>query len=207
MTTAVGPVKKIRKFRLHPRPSAVLRNLKSLLDNAQITPELEKAAEAEALGSIHRLDTAALYGTWTPAQAPAWMEPLWRPAPGGTKGPVCLTLYTATIGTGFELELAEALSRGEGLRARLLTALGEELADQAAHFIERLVSEEARQDSCELEDRRDFSDPQDIRATLELLDAARLAMSYDAASHLTPRFTRAGALPWGPPSKHRGRPK
>lgn len=205
MTTATRSVKKIRKFRLHPRPSAVLRNLKSLLDETQATPELEKAVEAEMRAAESRLDTSALFETVTPAQAPVWMGPLWGPDPHGSapdqKPPVAQTLFVVTIGTAFETELSDALSRGEGLRSRILTALGEELADQAAVFVERLVAEEARQESCELEDRRTFSNPSEIQPALDLLDAGRLSISYDAAGHLSPRFSRVGALPWGPPAK------
>lgn len=204
MTTATRSVKKIRKFRLHPRPSAVLRNLKSLLDETQPTPELEKAVEAEMRAAESRLDTSALFETVTPAQAPVWMGPLWGPDPNSVpdqKPPVAQTLFVVTIGTAFETDLSEALSRGEGLRSRILTALGEELADQAAVFVERLVAEEARQESCELEDRRTFSASSDIQSVLDLLDAGRLSISYDAAGHLAPRFTRVGALPWGPPAK------
>ena len=202
MVTAASPVKKIRKFRLHPRPSAVLRNLKSLLDGAALTPELEKAVESEIQAVLSRLDTAALFETLTPVQSPPWMGPLWGPAPDA-KPPVAQTLFVATIGPAIEVELAQALSRGEGLRSKILTAIGEELADQAAHFIERLVAEEARQESCELEDRRSFSTPQDIHPLLDRLEAGRLSIAFDGAGHLSPRFTRVGTMPWGPPAKQK----
>jgi hypothetical protein len=74
---AVMTVKKIRKFRLHARPSAVLRNLKALLDEAQITPELEKAVEAEILAAGSRLETAALFETG----GPPWMGPSFSKIP------------------------------------------------------------------------------------------------------------------------------
>lgn len=200
MVAAANPVKKIRKFRLHARPSAVLRNLKSLLDDAQPTPELEKAVESEIVAASDRLDTAALFETIVPVQAPAWMGPLWGPAPAA-KPPVAHTLYVATIGAAIERDLAEALSRGEGLRSKILTAIGEELADQAANFVERIVAEEAHHESCEPEDRRPFSTLQDIQPVLERLEAGRLSIVFDEAGHLSPRFTRAGTIPWGPPAK------
>ncbi len=200
VVAAASSVKKIRKFRLHPRPSAVLRNLKSLLDDAQLTPELEKAVESEIRAASSRLDTAALFETVTPVQAPPWMGPLWGPAPDA-KPPVAQTLFVATIGPAIEAEVADALSRGEGLRSKILTAIGEELADQAAHFIERLVAEEARQESCELEERRSFSTPQDIQPLLDRLEAGRLSIVFDGEGPLSPRFTRVGTMPWGPPAK------
>jgi hypothetical protein len=200
VSTAVTSVKKICKFRLHARPSAVLRNLKALLDDPQLTPELDKAVESEIQTALNRLDTAALFATVTPAQSPEWMGPLWGPAPD-EKPPVAQTVFVATIGTGLETELADALTRGEGLRSRILTAIAEELADQAASFIERLVAEEARQESCELEERRPLSGPTDVQSALDLLEASRLSIVYDSAGHLSPRFTRTGTLPWGPPAK------
>ncbi len=184
---AVTPIKKIRKFRLHARPSAVLRNLKSLLTNEPLTPEIEKAVEAEGLIVEKKLDSAALFDT------------------GGPFGPFlknpAVTLFVATIGLPIETELAEALSRGEGLRSRILTAFGEELADQAANFVERLVAEEARQDSCELEERQVLSSGDEIQNALSRLDAGRLSITYDSGGHFSPRFTRVGVLPWGPPAK------
>ncbi|MBP9127434.1 MAG: hypothetical protein KBD85_03135 [Elusimicrobia bacterium] len=192
---------KIRRFRLHARPSAVLRNLKTLLDGASIiTPELEKAVESESVSALRRLDTAALYETITPAQSADWLAPSWIPVEGEKK-PVALTLFVSTIGVPFENELGDALSRGEGLRSRLLTALGEELAEQSALFVERLVAEEARQESCELEERRLFSDPEWIRLALRVLGADRVGISYDLVGHLSPRFTCVGVIPWGPPAK------
>lgn len=180
-------VKKIRKFRLHARPSAVLRNLKSLLTNEPMTPEFEKAVEAEGLIVGKKLDTAALFDT------------------GGPFGPFlknpAVTLFVTTIGTSIETELAEALARGDGVRSRILTAFGEELADQAANFVERLVAEEARQDSCELEDRQSLSSAEEIQGVLSRLDAGRLSISFDSGGHFAPRFTRVGVLPWGPPAK------
>lgn len=187
MSPAVASTKKIRKFRLHARPSAVLRNLKSLLAGTPITPEIEKAVEAEGLSAGAKLDTAALFDT------------------GGPFGPFrenpAVTLFVATIGTPLETELAEALARGDGLRSRILTAFGEELADQAAIFVERLVAEEARQDSCELEERQSLSSAEEIQSALSRLDAGRLSIAYDSGGHFTPRFTRVGVLPWGPPAK------
>lgn len=194
------PATKIRRFRLHARPSAVLRNLKSLMDGAAITPELEKAVESECASAARRLDTAALYETITPAQSSDWLASSWIPAEGEKK-PVALTLFVSTIGVPFENELGDALARGEGLRSRLLTALGEELADQSALFVERLVTEEARHESCELEEKRIVAEPEWARSAFAALGADRVGISFDTVGHLSPRFTRVGVIPWGPPAK------
>lgn len=170
------------------------------MDGAAITPELEKAVESECASAARRLDTAALYETITPAQSSDGLASSWIPAEGKKK-PVALTLFVSTIGVPFENELGDALARGEGLRSRLLTALGEELADQSALFVERLVTEEARHDSCELEEKRIVTDPEWARSAFAALGAERVGISFDTVGHLSPRFTRVGVIPWGPPAK------
>ena len=202
MSPAAVATKKIRKFRLHARPSAVLRNLKVLLDNPQETPELSSDIEAEAKAAQAFLDPAALYTTVVRGSAPGELDPFWEPA-AGDPAPVALTLFAATIGAGLETELAGALSRGETFRGRVLTALGEELADQAAAFIERLVGEEAQSDACELLSRRLCTEDPPPLAVLTFLDAGRIGIGQDSAGHRFPRFTRVGVIPWGPPSKKR----
>ncbi len=199
MASAVSSIKKIRKFRLQPRPSAVLRHLKAL-GGAQETPELDQAVEAEIRAAS--LETAALYATAARAEAPEWSTPYWQ-ASAESPAPVALTFFATTIGSFFEIELAAALSRGETFRSQVLTALGEELADQAARFVERLAAEEARLDSCEVMDRLDFSRPEEIGRALDWLEASRAPVSLDPAGRISPRFSRVGAIPWGPPEKKR----
>lgn len=200
MTSVASTAKKIRKFRIHARPSAVVRHVRALLDNAHLTPELEKAVESECRVESSRLDTSAIYDTVTPSLSPAWLAPWWVPAEGEKK-PVALTVFVSTAGGPLETEIAAAFAKGEDLRARLLTALGSELADQSGFFVARLASEEARRDSCELQDVRILSSETEIRSALELLDASRVGISVDSAGVLSPRFSRVGVLPWGPPAR------
>ncbi len=200
MAPLISSVKKIKKFRLQPRPSAVLKNLRALMEGAQATPELEKDMEAESRAALPLLQTAALYATFAPGQGPAWTEPLWTAVPD-EDAPVALTLFAATIGLGLEGEIGRALERSESFRSRVLAALGEELADQSAHFVARLLAEEAKDDACELSDRRPLNAAEDQQALLETLDASRIPLSFDAGGHLVPRFSRLGYVLWWPPTK------
>jgi hypothetical protein len=186
---------KIKKFRISPRLSSVLKNLKALTGESHTTPELETAAETESRRAGEFYATAALYETFEPGKTPAGLSPLWEKPADAPGEPVALTLYAATIGTPLEEELGNVLSRGEALMSRLLTAVGEESADQAAAFVTRLVAEEAQQEGCELSDRRDA--PADARReVLSLLAADKLGIVLDAPGHLSPRFTRVGGLLW-----------
>ncbi len=195
-------MKKIKKFRVQPRPSAVLRNLKALLGNAQTTPELEKAVESEIKKAAEFYSTAALYDTFGPAESPAWAAALWDAANESGAKPVAVTFYAATIGPALEGELGDALSRGEALRSQILTSVGEESAEQAAQFVYRLISEEAKEESCGLSERAAPS-PEVQREILALLEADKVQIQMDGMGHLSPRFTRTGHVLWWPPAKRR----
>ena len=201
MAETVLSVKKIKKFRLQPRAQAVMRNLRALSENAQATPELEKAVETEIRAVAGLLETAALYATFAPDACPPGLTSV--RAAEGERPPLSLTLFAATVGVGLEEEIARTLSRGEALRSRVLTALGEELADQSAQFVARLVNEEAKDDAFELSDRRPLASMDEQKTLLNTLDAARIPLSFDAGGHLTPRFSRLGYVLWWPPSKKR----
>lgn len=195
-------MKKIKKFRVQPRPSLVLKGLKALTPNAQLTPELEKAVEAEIARAQELFATAALFETFGPDALPEWARTL-ADATRGEKGgkPVAVTFYAATIGTGLEGELGDALSRGEGLRSQILTSLGEESAEQAANFVCRLVADEAKEESCELSDKAPAEAPELRRNILSVLEAEKVQIQMDNVGHLIPRFTRTGYVLWWPPAK------
>ena len=186
-----------------------MKNLRALLEDTQVTPELDAAVESETRGALALLDTAALYATFSPGQAPSWVETLLLPlaenseAEGRERPPIGVTVFVSTIGVALEEELARALAQGEGLRSRILTAVGEELAEQSGHFVARLLAEEAKNEACELSDRRPLTTPDQQQSLLETLDAARIPLSFDAGGHLSPRFSRLGYVLWWPPAKKR----
>ncbi len=192
---------KIRKFRITPRLSSVLKNLKALTGDAHATPELEAAVETESRRAGDFYATAALYDTFEPGKTPDVLLPLWEKPADAPGTPVALTLYVATIGTLLEEELGNSLSRGEALMSQVLTAVGEESAEQAAGFVSRLVAEEAIQEGCELSPRRDAATAEARREVLSLLGADKVGVALDAPGHLSPRFTRVGGLLWYPPKK------
>lgn len=195
---------KIRKFRLSPRPSSVLKNLKALTGRAQATPELESAVETEIGRASSLYATAALYDTFRPGKTPDSIVSLWRPPAGAPGAPVALTLYVATIGTPLEEALGGALSRGEALLSQVLTAVGEESAEQAAGFVARLAADEAAKEGCELSDRRDVPEADLRREVLSLLGSDKLGITLDGPGHLSPRFSRVGGLLWYPPKNGKG---
>ncbi|HOW27745.1 MAG TPA: hypothetical protein PK876_04490 [Elusimicrobiota bacterium] len=196
-------MKKIKKFRVQPRPSYTFRGLKALVADAQDTPELEKAIETEIRNAEELYSTAALYETCPRDKSPEWARSLLEATNENGAQPVSLTFYAATIGNGLEEELGNCLSRGEGLRSQILTAVGYEAADQSAHFVGRLVTEEAKREGCDTSNQM-FSVPDPMaRDILNFLDGSKIQIQLDGQDHLLPRFSRIGCLFWWPPTKRR----
>ncbi|MBI4397079.1 MAG: hypothetical protein HY548_08295, partial [Elusimicrobia bacterium] len=82
-------------------------------------------------------------------------------------------------------------------------ALGEESAEQAANFVHRLITEEAKEETCEVSPRTD-ADTEEMRMNvLASLDAEKIQIRLDNQGHLSPRFTRIGYVLWWPPAKRR----
>jgi hypothetical protein len=178
-----------------------MRGLKALAENIQTTPELEKEIETEIQRAIPLYTTAALYETFNQTEAPDWAAPFLKNTPVPDGAPVAITVYATTIGPGLEEELAEALSRGETLRSRLLTVIGEEAAEQTTAFVSRLLSEEAREERSEFSPRVDTRDASLRRSIFSFLSADKIQIQTDTHGHLSPRFTRAGHILWWPPTK------
>ncbi len=195
-------MKKIKKFRVQSRSSAVLRGLKALTGDTRLTPELEKAVEQEIQNAQDLFSTAAFYSTYNAEQSPAWAAPIWESKNENGASPVALTLFTTTVGPSLEKELSSSLDRGENLRSQILTCLGEEAAEQASNFVYRLLQEEAKQESCELSTRQAAEEAQQ-REILSALEADKIPVVLDDKGHLTPRFSRAGYILWWPPAKQR----
>jgi hypothetical protein len=195
-------MKKIKKFRIQPRASFVLKGLKALASTAQVTPELEQAVESEVSRAQEHFLTAAMYKTFGLDELPEWAASLAPPREKGVT-PVALTFFAATIGVGIEGELGDALSRGEGLRSQILTSLGEESAEQAVNFVQRLVAEEAKEESCELSGRTAASEMDLQRNILSALEADKIDIRMDNVGHLSPRFSRTGFFIWWPSSRQK----
>jgi len=193
-------MKKIKKFRLHPRPSSVLRGLKAL--RPDISPDLDKSIEAELLRAPALLSTAAVYDTFRQDRSPAWAAGLWETENETGAKPIAVTFYAATVGDALEKEAARVMDAGDGLRGQILTSIGEEAADQSANFVHRLVADEAKEDSCELSPRADAADA-GLSDILSLLEADKVSIRLSEDGRLLPRFSRAGHILWWPPAKKR----
>jgi hypothetical protein len=114
---------------------------------------------------------------------------------------LAVSALVATIGPEPEEYLSDVLMSGETTRSQLVTALAEESADLAFNFLCRLLVDDAKTDDCEVAPPVMITDPMALSETLALLSADQEGVQLDAASHLTPRFTRVALIAWLPINK------
>lgn len=194
-------MKKIKKFRVASRPASILRGVRSLLGATSVA-DLDARLEQEIPRAAAFFATAAVYDTFGADHFPDWAQELKAQKNEAGALPVAVTYFAATIGPALEAELAAALTRGDTLLGQILTAVGEDGADQVANFVGRLINDEAKEDACEISPRVEASG--DLRQTvLQSLGAEKIGVQMDDQGRMTPRFTRVGHILWWPPVKRK----
>ena len=192
---------KIKKFRIRPRIPTVGKILKSLLSVKQLPSDVEEKLTAEAAGFSQQLIPIAFYHTWSKNDIPAAFLALLKAA--GHQRAIALTALVATIGSEPEEMIAQFLMNGETQKSQIWTALCEDAADVSFQFLSRLLADEAEQDDCEISEPISVIENEHLSDILRDLEAEQEGVSLDAASHLTPRFTRVALAAWIPISKRK----
>jgi hypothetical protein len=137
-------MKKIKHFKINCRTREILRLLKTTTKITEITPELEEAVQNE----IRRLQPvfapAAIYET----------QPREKIAAALIAAPpenwVAASAFLVTIGPAIEQEIKDAQHRGENVLSQILHAVALEALDRSGSFVQRLIGEEAKDESCEV---------------------------------------------------------
>ncbi|MCG3203477.1 MAG: hypothetical protein KCHDKBKB_00145 [Elusimicrobia bacterium] len=190
---------KVKKFRIKSRLSSVARILKIIMGVKQLPEELEESLLSESEAFLKHVVPSAFYTTWAQEDVPSVLKPSLQQA--GLSKAIAVSALVATIGSGAEDYLSELLMKGETQRSLVVTALSEDAADASLHFLMRLLTDDAKNDDCDLSDPVLVSDPIFLTEILPLVEAQQEGVTVDHAQHLSPRFTRIALMAWWPMSK------
>lgn len=159
-------VKKIKKFKIKINPWFVEQRLKSQ-DFKQASPEIKKIISEKIKEVESSLLPATVYETFKPEE----ILPLITSAEleSSLKNCVALSLFVVTLGV--EPRFKEEISYFNIYQAVIQSA-----AEQAAHFVYRLINEEAKKENHILGPRIDISSEKKVREILELLDVKRIGV-------------------------------
>lgn len=186
-------MRKIKKFKINLRQREIARLLKATT-KTEITPQLEEAIQRESVHLLPFISPAAIYETEPKEKVIADLS---AAAPDRW---VAASYYTVTIGNEIEEELRQAQARNEKMRAQILHAVALEALEQTDNFIQRLMTDEAKDESCEL------SRPQQVQTAVwqsfaGVLPADKIGVSRDENGHFTPLYADAGIVFWTPVKK------
>lgn len=118
--------------------------------------------------------------------------------PEGVREP--RTLATSVCVTTLGPKLDAALDAAQGAERALLELLREVTLEESQRFVLRLLTNEAKDEQCELGEARRWSDPAVEAALLEKLDAGRIGVTRGEAG-MTPAASLLFTVGWTPQKK------
>lgn len=189
-----GMIRKIKKYRISVRPFGVLRHLKKQV-SFDSGKEPEDSALEEAISKLApRVSPCALYGSYSRGETPEALKALWQSSPEKS---LSLSVIAATIGKPIELEIEKASQAGDPFERALVNSIARESLEQSFHFVERLIGEEAREESCELTPLLPAA-AESLEPLLEALDAQKAEITLNDSGQISPYFTGLRYCFWTP---------
>ncbi|MHB9155169.1 MAG: hypothetical protein ACYC5N_05670 [Endomicrobiales bacterium] len=190
-------MKKIKKFKINIRLKEVLRLLKNTTQVPQITPEMEEAVQKESRRLSALITPAALYETHPREKLPSGL---------GENPPenwVAASLILVTIGADVEREIREAQQKGDKVRGHILHSLALEALEQSGNFVNRLITDEAKEESCELSRRQAPASRPVWDTFFSLVPGDKIGVQLLESGEFNPIYS-TGALAYWSPAKKRG---
>lgn len=192
-------LKKIKKFKITLRNREVTRLLKATTEVTEVTPQLEEAIQAETLNVVKNASCAAVYDTFFKENFPA--ELVISPPENW----VAVSVYLVTVGDNIEAFKNEAHSRGENILSQIIHSSGLEALEQSAGFIQKLIADEAKEENCELSDRKRVNTPEFYNSLFKILPGDKIGVQLLEAGTLKPLYSSGGVIYWIPLKKRGGR--
>jgi hypothetical protein len=189
---------KIKNYKINLRQACILRLLKNTTQVSQITPQLEAAVSNEASRVGAAISPAAGYVTLKRDQIPVEL------CGNVVDSWVAATLYLVTIGSKIESEIAEARTRGESILGNILHASAMEALEQSVNFVYRLLTDEARDEECELSSHAELALDETAAARFaELISPEKIGVKSFKGENRSPAYTACGIIYWMPVKKRK----
>jgi hypothetical protein len=190
-------MKKIKRFKINIRLREVLRHLKTTGGVSEITLQIEDTITRESARLQKIITTAAVYDTNPQEKLP--MDLIANPP----KKWVAASMFALTIGTEIEQEIQTAHARGEAILGQILHCIALEAVEQSCNFVIRLITEEAKDEECELLPRQMFTEAAQWPRILEVLPGNKIGLGLSGDNVLQPVYSAGGLIFWLPVKKRK----
>lgn len=182
------PPRKIKKFRFDVKASSIFKLARA--QSISLDSEDSKLVlEEEIKKASQFFHSAAIYETFQEAP-PQWISESFKPSPVAWSG------LAVTIGQDLENEMASAISSGDDHRAQVLSLIQESAVQEAAQFVWRLVSEEAKSEGLSLSDRLGVLQVENKTEIISRLNSERIGVELDSSGELKPRASCINIVVW-----------
>lgn len=182
---------KIKNFRVTLRPREMARLLKKE-QGVETTPDLEITLEQLVKDSKQWITPAAVYTTLTRQVAEkATSLPLPQDA-------IAVSVVAVSVGPALPEEITRTT---DPARQQQLSALLHESLSQSVHFVTRLVTDQAKEEECDMSTPTPVEDPALAGAIAALLGIHRIGIQLDLPDSPLPNFSRVACSYWIPKGK------
>lgn len=187
-----GSMTKIKNFRVYLRPREMARSLKKE-HGVETTPDLDMTLEQLVKESKKWVAPAAVYTTLTrPVAEKATTLALPEDA-------IAVSVVAVSIGPALLREIEGASA--DPVRQQQLQSLLQESLTQSVHFVTRLVSDQAKEEECDMSAPTSVQDPALASAIAALLGVHRIGIALENQDSTLPSFSRVSCSYWIPKGK------
>lgn len=187
-------IRKIKKYKITVRPFGVLRHLKKQIKIESAQEPQDSDLESMICKVQPHITPCALYTSFSKTEIPPALETLWKSSPPKS---LSLSVIAATLGKPIEQEIERVSRENDSFQGALWNSVARESLEQSFNFIEKLIEEEAREDSCVLSPLLPASS-QEINPIFKSLESHKAEMMLNDSGQVVPLFTGVRYCFWIP---------
>ncbi|MCB4792507.1 MAG: hypothetical protein LHV68_11575 [Elusimicrobia bacterium] len=188
-------MKKIKGFKINLRFREILRFLKATANISEITLQLEEAVKREKARFEKAVKPSAVFET-IPKEKIDFELGVDMP-----EGWIAASFFVATLGSAVEKDITDAKEASENLLEKILHSIFLEALEQSANFINRLLSDEAKEESCEISERQKVSSYAVLEKIFKMISVDKIGVNLLESKELQPQYTSCGVFFWVPNTK------
>ena len=188
-------MRKIKNFRINIRPKEISRILKKFSDLQELPIETEEAVQRACYFYGHTIKPAVVYDTLSKESID------FNNFPEYNQKWIAVSPFVLTIGSGLKEEFDKKIDIFGQWTTQIVSAISADTLEQSKNFVQRIISQEAKDDQCELSRAVEITD--NFEKIISILPLDKINVSLDNENKFIPVYTVAGLYYWIPVKKRR----
>ena len=186
-------MRKIKNFKVNLRVREIMRVIKKLSNVAELSPDAEEAVQRGCHFYSKFISPSAVYDTFKKGGLPFVYE---KDAPQKW---AAQSVFFVTIGSALYEEYKKNEQTYGEHTGKIVSAVAVDALEQAKNFIQRIISNEAEDEGCEISRSADI--PRDLCVEASKNVAAEKIGIAASENGLEPQYSSCGIIYWTPSKK------